>query len=157
MDLATTLKRLEKLEQEMAELYSWFAQVFVADQEAAGFFASMAEQEVAHAGLVRFERRLVCSDHSSYRGLDIDPGGLDQLESWIQKFRGQNEQPSLGQALVLAMRVESHAAEHLHRTVFAEFNSELHELVGNLSRSDWKHFEALRRFADARSDSLDNI
>ena len=157
MDLATTLKRLEKLEHEMAELYRWFAELFAADDEAAAFFTSMAEQEVAHAGLVRFERRLVRSDQNAYRGLDVDPGGIDELESWMSEFRRGHERPSLGQALVLAMRIESHAAEHLHRTVFAKVNSELHALVGNLSRSDWRHFEALRSFADARSDSLDDV
>ncbi|MCG6961728.1 MAG: hypothetical protein LJE95_00500 [Acidobacteria bacterium] len=154
MDLATALKRLEKLEQEMAELYRWLADLFADDRETAAFFKQMESQEASHAELVRFEKRLVRSDASSFAGLEFDPSGIDEIEGWIRAFRDDEESPSLGRALVFAMRVESHAAEHLHRTIFAGANSDLHALIGNLSRSDWKHFEALREFAAAHADSL---
>ncbi len=156
MDLQTALKRLEKLEQEMAQLYRWLADRFVEDQETAAFFRQMEAQETSHAELVRFQKRLVRSDPSSFTDPEIDATGIDEIEGWMRAFRSGEERPSLGQALVFAMRIESHAAEHLHRSIFASVNSDLHALIGNLSRSDWKHFEALRDFAAAHADSLDD-
>ena len=157
MELTALLSRLEKLEESVAGLYGWLAEVFADDQEVSAFFSRMKLQETSHAGLVRYERRLVRSAGDSFEDLDLDAAPIEELEGWIREFREGPIGPSLGQALLFSMKVESHAAESLHRDAMTRANPDLRALIDSLSRADRQHFEELKRFAADHADALDDL
>lgn len=154
MTLTNILNRIEQLEHTVADLYAWLSRKFSADHEASAFFWVMHTQELSHAGLVQFERRLVRSDPDAFANVEIDTSCLQEVEEQIQAFRRDTPEPLLKQALMFAMKVESHAAENLHRNAFIQANPDLKGLIASLAHADEQHYETLRKFAQDHKDIL---
>ncbi len=148
MNISTLLGRLNDLEHAMADLYLWLSGVFEDDPEASRLFARLHVQELSHANLVQYERRLVRSDPDTFYGVDLDVEPVTEVLGWIEEFRSGGAPPTLGEALLFSMRVESHAAEHLHRKAVAASNRDLCAMVAQLAEADRQHFETLRSFVD---------
>ncbi|NOZ93450.1 MAG: hypothetical protein GXP47_01760 [Acidobacteria bacterium] len=154
MNISTLLSRLEALEHSMADLYLWLAGRFGDDDEAAGLFMRLHMQELSHANLVHFERRLARSDPDSFPDVDVDTSSIDEVLRWNADFRSNGGPGTLGQALLFAMKVESHAAEQLHRKAVTASNPDLEGLVASLAQADREHFETLKRYVRANAHLL---
>ena len=155
MDIATLLTRLDQLEHAMADLYLWLSGVFEDDHEVSRLFARLHTQELAHANLVQYERRLVRSDPDTFSSVDLDAGPVEEVMGWIREFRSAAAPPVLKEALLFSMRVESHAAEHLHRKAVAASNRTLCAMVAQLAEADRQHFETLRDFVASHPHLLE--
>jgi len=152
MQILQILSSLERLEQQIADLYHWFSDHFTDDDDASGLFFRMSLQEKSHVSLVRYGRKMVHASPDEFGDVEVDSQLIRELSSEIGNFRGENPQPTLGQALRFAMRVESHAAENIHRTVLIDSNPEVAGVIGNLATADQEHFEILRNFAQSRQE-----
>ncbi len=145
------LQELERVEQSVANLYGWLSEVFAADPETSRFFAAMRTQELSHSDLVRFERRLVRGEPKSFAEVEVDLDVLRAFVAEVRAFPNEHPDPGLHEALLFAMHLEEHAAEHLHRRAIVEANPEVEKLVSGLASADREHFLTLRRFIQDHS------
>jgi rubrerythrin len=155
MKLLNILNSLEKVEMTMAGFYEWLSEQFSDHEEAAGFFYRMSMQEKAHASMIRFARRLV---HASPSDFDDVPANLSEIENvvdLIQDFRSRHPEPTLGQALLFAMKMESELAENIHRSVVIDSNPEVANVINSLAAADREHHDALKAFACSHKDAFD--
>ncbi len=146
------LIELERVEQSAADLYGWLSDVFAADLKTSRFFAAMRTQELSHSDLVRFERKLVRGEPKAFANVAVDLDELRGFVAEVQQFRLEHPQPTLEEALVFAMHVEEHAAEHLHRKAIVDANPEVQELIGGLAKADREHFLTLKRFVEENTN-----
>jgi rubrerythrin len=156
MEISKVLDELEKLEKAMATTYEWMAEIFDADEGAAAFFIRMARDEVSHANLVKYERRLVRADPDAFASrVDVPPNAIGNAFECIAQFRRSNPAPTLVQVLRFALKMEADCAESLHREVVLQANPNLGALIGNLAKADVRHYEQLERFIAERSELFD--
>ena len=156
MEISKVLDELEKLEHAMAKTYEWMAEIFDADDEASAFFAQMARDEVSHANLVKYERRLVRADPDAFASkVDVPPEIIGNALKCIAGFRAATPAPTLVQALRFALKMEADCAESLHREVVLQANPGLGSLIGNLAKADARHYEQLEAFVAARNELFD--
>lgn len=148
MQILTILSAIEKIESSVAKLYEWFSEVFASDGEASGFFFRLAMQERSHANMVSFSKNLVRRSPNEFATVDFDMALVDDLMDTIIRFRVDNPQPSLADALDFAMSIESHGAEGIHRSTVIQSNPEIAEMVNNLATADREHFKLLQNYAE---------
>jgi rubrerythrin len=155
MRILDVLSHLERIETEMASLYEWLSDAFASDSDAAGLFFRMALQEKSHASLLRYGRKLVSRSPTDFDDVEFDATSVDDLVDAIRSFRSNHPQPTLGEALLFAMKVECHPAENSHRRVIVRSNPEVGRVIESLATADEEHHRALETFAQARASELD--
>jgi len=156
MEISKVLDHLEKLELAMAKTYDWMAEMFDADDGAVAFFTRMARDEVSHANLVKYERRIVRADPDAFAPqVDVPSNAIADAFACIDEFRRSNPNPSLVQALRFALKMEADCAENLHREAVLQSNPGIGGLIGNLAKADARHYEQLEAFVAERSDLFD--
>jgi rubrerythrin len=146
---------MEKFEGAMAATYEWLSELFEMDGEAAAFFARMSRDEIGHRNLVRFQKKLVREDPTSFAEVDIDPGLIAEALDKVETFRSNGASPTLAEALTFAMMMESHTVERLHREAILMSNPAIGDLINSLARADTLHEQELQTFIDGRQDLFD--
>jgi rubrerythrin len=154
MKILNLLRTLESLEMTMAGLYQWLSER-LADQEASAFFFRMSLQEKTHASVLRFSKRLVHASPRDFADVEVDEEEIHALIRRIETFKEEHPEPTLGEALLFAMRAEGAAAENLHSKVIVDSNPEVEKIIQGLAKADAEHHEALKRFVCSHKDEIE--
>ncbi len=145
MRLSIFLKRLSDLEQLVADLYDWYAEIFDEDPEANEFFSKMSEQELKHRDLVDFQRRLVLGSGDELKDVPVNPDTISALSLEIEQQMKEGVF-ELQDAVKFAIKIETNAAETHYKYAIAVTNPQLADLIKSLSLDDRKHHDQLRDF-----------
>jgi rubrerythrin len=154
VNLDEAFRALEEMAKGMAALYRHWSESFEEDGEAALIFSRMATEEVSHANLANYQRRLL---RKSTQPL---PGDIDLVFEEILLLTEISERAlegpahSLEEAVCLACWMEASAAEKALRNTIHESNPELRRLLAHLGGDDQRHVERLKTFAGKRQISL---
>jgi len=150
MDCFRALKLVESIEQLMADLYESFSRTFAADEDAAAFFFRISREEISHRNLVQFQERLVKKNPKSFGEVNLDLDLFNAATAKVQYFMKRDAPPTLEEAVRISIDLESEVVEHLYRTVIAEANPAVQELVSNLGRQSEIHRKHIQDFAIQR-------
>lgn len=155
MRILQVLSQLERVESEMASFYEWLSEVFESDSEASGLFFRMSLQEKSHASLLKYGRKLVHRSPNDFEDVDFDSEAVDSLLASVETFRAVSPQPSLGEALFFAMKIECSPAESSHREVLTVSNPEISHVIRSLAIADEEHHKTLQTLAQDRAAVFD--
>jgi hypothetical protein len=144
------LAPLEELETKMAGLYEWFSLIFKEDSEASSFFYRVSVEEVVHANIIKYQRRLVSQNPKSFSDIDIDIDPIRKLLSDIDAIRKAPEPPGLEDALRHAIDLEHCTVEEHSRTLIGKSNPEVEQLLRSLGAFDCRHITCFHEFAAKR-------
>lgn len=151
MGILAVLTALEQVELGMADVYDWLSGEFADDDDAAGFFARMSREEISHRNLIQYQRRMIRSaDATTDPHVDAPMDEIRDTLQTIHDFRNQSRRPTLAQALLFAMTMESRMAERLHRDVIVQARPELGDLMRSLAADDLRHQRRLEEFVGRR-------
>lgn len=150
MDCFRALKLVESIEQLMADLYESFSETFAADEDATGFFYRMSRDEISHRNLVQFQERLVKKNPRDSSEVNLDLDLFNATTEKVQYFMKKGDPPTLEEAVRISIDFENDVAEHLYRTVIAEANPAVQDLVKNLGRQSEIHRKHVQDFAVQR-------
>jgi rubrerythrin len=152
----TVLEAMEKIEDALAQVYEWLARLYAGDEEAAGFFARLSQDEIGHRNLVRYERRLVESAPDEFgESIDVPVEAFNETVRSVHDFCARRPTPTLTQALVFAMTVEASVAENLHRDAIITSSPDLQALIRSLGKADEAHRQELETFLNRRRELFD--
>lgn len=145
---------LEAFEGHIADLYSYFAELFHADSMSFLFFERMSREEKQHQNMVRGQRDLY-EDHGAECGdLSLDFYELNSLSDEISHILDKKEAVTLEGALRFAYEIESSAAEQHHRKIIQQIIPDLSSLLQSLSKYDLTHRGTLVDFARSKGVDL---
>jgi hypothetical protein len=153
MHILKMLGPLEELETKMADLYNWFSHVFREDDEAAAFFYRVSVEEVVHANIIRYQRRLVSQNPKSFSEVVIDISLIEKTMSDIGAFKDTEPHPALEDALKNSIGLEHCLAEEHYRTAIVNANPEVTNLLRSLGAFDLRHIKCFHEFAYKRGFS----
>ncbi len=154
MNVASVFRPLSDLERSMADLYAQWGGLFDEDREAAFLFVKMANEERGHAALVDYQRRVIQKNPQLSGEVEIDMGSIQGALAEVIELRESPSKPSLEEAIRLAYRLETSAAESHYRNALGEMNPELLRLLSCLGGEDRAHLDRLVKFATSRGISL---
>lgn len=138
---------LAEFETRIADLYEWFSVLFAGDWAAEFTFYRLATEERAHASLIDYQRRSVLAEPTAFGDVTANLQEVADLGAEVAKVRGSMPPPNLGQAIALALRLESSAAEYHVRTAMRQANPRIALLLDNLGKGDQQHVDGLRHLA----------
>ena len=150
MDCYRALKLVESIEQLMADLYERFSEAFAADEDATGFFYRMSRDEISHRNLVQFQQRLAKKNPKDFGEVNLEIDLFAAATEKIQYFMKRENTPTLEEAVRIGIDFENDVVEHLYRTVIAESNPAVQDLVKNLGRQSEIHRKHIQDFAVQR-------
>jgi hypothetical protein len=150
MHILKMLGPLEELETKMADLYDWFSHAFRKDEEATAFFYRVSVEEVVHANIIRYQRRLVSKNPKSFGEITIDASLIEKTLSEIAALRNLAPYPELEDALRNAIGLEHCLAEEHYRTALVMANPEVSNLLRSLGAFDLRHISRFDEFAIKR-------
>ena len=153
MHILKMLGPLEQLETRMADLYTWFSHVFREDEEAAAFFNRVSVEEVVHANIIRYQRRLVSHNPKSFSDITIDISLIEKTIADIAALKNTEPHPVLEDALRKAIELEHCLAEEHFRTAIVKSNYEVSDLLRSLGAFDLRHINCFHEFANQRGFS----
>lgn len=145
-NILTILNTLEELETAMRDLYKWLSTHFQDDESLSAFFRRMSAEEEAHAGLVRYQKRLVRQNPDSMDTVSVDFEEVREVIAFVQSHLTKKPDLTPREALKLATTLESLDEERLYRSVILETLPELETLIHNLTRNDAEHVHVLEQF-----------
>ncbi|MBA4371401.1 MAG: hypothetical protein C0402_00920 [Thermodesulfovibrio sp.] len=150
MHILKMLAPLEELETKMAGLYEWFSRIFSEDIDASSFFYRVSVEEVVHANIIKYQRRLVTQNPKSFSEIDMDVASIRKVLSDIDAIRDAAEPPGLEDALRHAIDLEHSTAEEHNRTLIGKSNPEVERLLRGLGAFDCRHITCFHEFAAKR-------
>ena len=133
-----------KLEETCAEMYHYFAQLYVESPDARELWTKTAQEEESHAEQFRLAYRL---HGSGMKALKIDEVSAQKLLTNIQSIFELVKKfpPTLKDALRYAIRMENSMAEY-HMNTIVEFEDEnLARLFTSMIKNDQEHIQMLER------------
>ena len=145
-NILTILNTLEELETGMRDLYGWLSTHFEGEPELARFFRKLSAEEEAHAGLVRYQKRLVRQNPDSIEDVSADLEEIREVIALVNGYLDRKPDMTPHHALKLAMDLESLDEERLYRNVILETLPDLESLIQNLTRNDEAHVKDLEQF-----------
>ena len=154
MNVEAAFRPLSELEKSMAELYYRWSELFDADREAAFLWVKMGNEERAHALLVDYQRRVIQRNPALSGDVDIEMKSIDEALAEVAAHRKAIQPPSLANAVAIAYRLETSAAESHYRNATKSLNPELQRLLSNLGSEDRGHLDRLKSFAASRGFDL---
>ncbi len=146
-NIMTVLNMLEEIEVSMKNLYQWVSEEFSDDPELYRFFQRMSREEETHAGMVRYQKRLIRQNPDSFDEVSADLSELREFLQFISSIPEKQSNLTPEKALKLAIELEGMDEERMYRDVVVESYPELKELIHNLTRSDKEHCVFLKNFA----------
>ena len=133
-----------KLEETCAEMYRYFAQLYVESPDAGELWTKTAQEEESHAEQFRLAFRL---HGSGMKALKIDEVSAQKLLTNIQSIFELVKKfpPTLKDALRYAIRMEDSLAVY-HMNTIVEFEDEnLSRLFTSMMNNDQEHVQMLER------------
>jgi len=143
----TVLNMLEEIEISMKNLYQWVSEEFSDDLDLSRTFQRMSREEETHAGMVRYQKRLIRQNPDSFDKVSIDLSGLREFLDFISSIRKNSPGLTEEGALKLAIQLEGMDEERMYRHTIVESCPELKELIHGLTQSDEQHCVFLKDFA----------
>ena len=150
MHVEAAFRPLSDLEKAIGDLYAQWAAVFEEDREAAFLFVKMANEEKGHASLVDYQRRVIQKNPKLSGDVDVDLGVVEAALTEIRHLRESPTPPTLAEAVAIALRLETSAAESHYRNSLRNVNVELERLLSCLGAEDRGHLDRLISFAVTR-------
>ncbi len=150
MDCFRALKLVESIEQLMADLYASFSRSFADDEDAATLFYRLTQEENSHRTLVEFQKRLVMNSSKQFGEVTLDLDQFNAAAGKVRHFMRTDAAPTLEEAVKIAADFENDVVEHLYRTVIAEANPAVQDLVRNLGRQSEAHRKQIHDFGVQR-------
>ncbi|MCL4808794.1 MAG: hypothetical protein KJ062_13560 [Thermoanaerobaculia bacterium] len=157
MNVESVFRPLSSLERSIGGLYARWAAAFADDRAAAFLFVRMSNEEKGHASLVDYQRRVVQRNPDLSGNVDVDLGLVEEAIRETRLLRESAVAPRLEDALRIAYRIETSAAESHYRNAVKSAHPELERLLSCLGSEDREHLERLRGFAGERGVSLEAI
>lgn len=149
MYILGVLDLLVKLETKISELYEWFSRNYADDAGAASLFYRISVDEIAHANLVRYEKKLAVQNSKIFSEIHLDVVEISTtLEKVISVLSGTP--PSLEQAVKISLDIENSAAEAHYRNIIGKATPDISRLLKNLGGFDSRHIEVFSKFAESR-------
>jgi hypothetical protein len=149
MYILGVLDLLEKLETKISELYEWFSRTYAYDAGATSLFYRISIDEIAHANLVRYEKKLAVQNSKIFSEIHLDVVVVSTtLEKVISVLSGTP--PSLEQAVKISLDIENSAAEAHYRNAIGKATPEISQLLKSLGGFDSRHIEVFSNFAESR-------
>ncbi len=157
-NIMTVLNILEEIEKSMKNLYLWVSESFSGEPELYRFFQRMSREEETHAGMVRYQKRLIRQNPDSFAEVSADLTELQEFLQCVTSILENKPKLTPEKALKLAIELEGMDEERMYRDVIVESYPELKELIHNLTRSDKEHLLFLKNFSRRylASDTADN-
>jgi rubrerythrin len=146
-NIMTVLNMLEEIEISMKNLYQWVSEEFSDDLDLYRFFQRMSREEETHAGMVRYQKRLIHQNPDSFDEVSIDLSELREFLDFISSIRKNSPDLTPESALKLAIQLEGMDEERMYRHAIVESYPELKELIHSLTQSDEQHCVFLKDFA----------
>ena len=153
-NILTVLNTLEDLEIAMRDLYAWLSAHFTDDTCLSAFFRKLSSEEEAHAGTVRYQKRLVRQNPDSIDEVSADLEEIRELTEMVCQTISEKPNMTPQEALKLATNLESMDEERLYRKVILETLPELAPLIQNLTRNDESHVQDLENFVASYFESV---
>jgi hypothetical protein len=150
MHVDKVLRPLADFERLLAGLYTWLSQGFAADPEVATLFFQLAAEELAHADLIEFQRRLVRQNPNHFGEVAVDLGDIFATRAQVERAREQGSLTTIEAALHFAFKIESSAAEYHFRHVLLQANPDMAQLLDSLGKGDKQHLARIMEVAAAR-------
>jgi rubrerythrin len=141
---------LERLEGKMAELYRLYSELFATDAEASSLFFRLSMEEKSHVNIVKYERRLTKQNPRYFEKTHMDEEALSAEGDRVERLCNSRTNPSLEDAVWIALELESGAAERHYRLSILQSRPEAAKLLKGMAKEDDQHNEALRAFAAER-------
>ncbi len=141
---------LKKVELKLQELYTYYHGLSHTDKKVAGLFYELSLEEKSHADLIDYELRTIKKNRSLFKDVEFD---LESLIQFLAKIEAQiiSEEPvSLDGALKFGIELEDNVLEYYYRTLIAESNPELGELIKKLGSAEKDHSDKLKYLAQHR-------
>ena len=151
MELMNVFGPREEFEFIMFKLYRWFSNCLASDEGAVKLFRKMAKEELDHRDIVRSQKSLVMNNYREFRKVDIDLERIHEISSTLETFMAKTRKITVEEAVLLATRIETDAAEQHFRLAIMKSNPILQELIERLRNADKIHLERLLTFAKDRS------
>ena len=141
------LKQIELVELKMAELYRSLAIRFERRNALARELAGIADEEVAHADLVRFKARMILSGGGGLRDAGFPDAYFQRILDAVDEFLAQRPWPSLAESLEFSAKMEGTAAESLHQDLAVDDMPALSALFRSLKQGDEAHLARVERLS----------
>ena len=150
MDTLDALRGLRQVEADLEELYSWFAEVFAEDLEAAELFSRLSREERSHKVLVDHQLNLAKNHSGTEVDVEVDVAALQSLLDDIQRLRSQDPPPSLAEAVSSAVMMEFVADEAYLGRVVRTSSKSIEQMIDRLVDAGQQHHGRLQGFAKSR-------
>ena len=147
MDIMRSLNLLKQWESKMAELYTWFGELFKDNLPATELFQRMAGEEIEHHDILVLEIRLASADSKMMKNAQFDMTDIQKSMAWLDQLRA-SPPTNLDEAVLMAIRWETSAAEAHFRTIFDGTNPGIAKLVKHLGGNDLQHRRRLMDFGE---------
>jgi hypothetical protein len=154
MNILLLLRPVAELERELEELYAWIAGNLSDDPAAQALFNQLSGDEHAHLMLVEHQRRVARSNPNEFADVTADLAELGETRVLVGRIRTAPTPPSVTEALVLAIHIETSAAEAHRRGAMIQANPTLAGLLNSLGGGDRAHLSRLAAFAVERGITL---
>lgn len=150
MDTMRALQGLRQVEADLEDLYSWFAEIFAADRDAAELFSRLSREERSHKVLVDHQINLAENHAGTEIDVEVDGEALRQLLADIRRLREQEPHPSLSEAVSSAVMMEFVADEAYLGRVVRTSSKSIEQMIDRLVDAGQQHHGRLKDFAKAR-------
>ena len=144
------LKLLKDLEAKVSKLYTHFGTVFAGDEDAAELFELLSMDEDSYSSVVQYQMRLLKQEPGAFGSVDINETELKALMGFIDNAMASNAEPTLKQAVELALEIEGSEAKTKYRNLLVQSNPKLNELLRNMGVPDAVHSKRLTDFVIRR-------
>ncbi len=148
VDSWIALKRIQELENTLAECYEWLGNRFSDREEVRAFFYNLGLEEIGHGDLASYQARIVVANSALFPAVDVDLVSLESALTAIRKFR-KGPTPSLEEALRFSHDLEESLAEQYSTSVVSQTNHEMAKLIEALSEECGRHHARLMDFASS--------
>lgn len=150
MGLESDLRELEQFERELGAFYDWLTTTYKDDSQAAAIFFRLKTEEMAHANLLQYQRRLYQKNPALFHGMEIGTFDAEGTLEGVKILRDQTSPPPLSEAVRTAVAIEQSAAERHSRQALQMAKGQVSVLLETLSEGDQAHARALVEFGRAR-------
>jgi hypothetical protein len=154
MDIIQLLRPVAELERELEELYAWIAASLPDDHAAQTLFHQLSNDEHAHMMLVEHQRRVARANPELFADVAADLVELGETRELVTTIKSAPKPPSATEALVLAIHIETTAAEAHLRGAMKQANPALAAMLSSLGGGDRAHLARLAAVAVERGITL---
>lgn len=154
MLISHAFRPMIELEKELAALYGSWADRFSSDKEASQLFAKLSREESGHASLIEYQQRIHQKNRQFEKDVQIEPTALDAMIAELRALRTGPPPKSVSHAILIALGMETSAAETHFKNALRQANEEVARLLNSLSKEDGAHLATLKEFATKRGIPL---